>query len=306
MTSRNSPPALVLLAVFLSAIAPLGAQQSGQQKTVDVEGEALAKAQELYASGQYEECFGIVSQAIETYQSAATRRPSKSIARLYGLSALLAYTFRDPGYEQKVDEQLAKGLEIDLDLDLGDPAEVPPFVLERFSKVKAAYFARFSRTARRNAIGAFWALVLEPTVLQNLSLLQPGIVYTFNINESFALDAELRFPLQLPIWNSIRGQLGLIWYPSFRIEKIATGMSFSYTFGLDKLTTYTHSVSLGGRMEFLTRSGFGFVANAELLRADLVIGSENLAKPPTYNTVPFLGLLQVVFANVTIYAFYAF
>jgi hypothetical protein len=160
--------------------------------------------------------------------------------------------------------------------------------------------------ARRSAVGVFGALVLEPTVFQNISLLQPGISFTFNITDAFSLDTELRFPLQLPLWSSIRGQAGLLWFPTFRVEKIATGISLYYIFGLDDLSTYSHSLSFGGRMEYITRSGIGLAGNAELLRADLVFGRTAPATPPAYTQIRFLGLGRIVFANITIYIFYSF
>jgi hypothetical protein len=293
-----------ILLVMTAVHAP--AQQPPQPSPSDIAGEALESAQKLFDSGKYEECLEVVTRTIGEYETGGARYPWISMSRIYGLSALLAYTFRESGYETEVDMLLRKALVLNPDLDLGNPAVVPPFVLDRLVKARSAYLAQFSRSVRRNALGLFCALVLEPTVLQNPLLLQPGIAYTFNLSNAFSVDAELRFPLQFPIWNSIRGQVGVVWYPSFQIEKISTGISFSYMFGLDNLTTFMHSLSLGGRGEFVLRSGLGFAANAELLRVNLIIGTNNVPQPPSYSNVPFLGLFQVVFANINIYVFYTF
>jgi hypothetical protein len=143
-------------------------------------------------------------------------------------------------------------------------------------------------------------------VLLNPLLVQPGISYTFNVTENLSLLADFRFPLQLPLWNSVRGQFGMIWYPTFSIEKLATGVSLTYTFALDNLSAYTHSISFGGRAEFLTRLGLGVVGNAELVRVDLIVGGTQATTSPSYSEIPLLGLLHIVFANITLYVYYAF
>lgn len=300
----------IIAALLLSAAAYCraeAAQTTQAPNAAIVAQEKLARAEELFAGGDYPGARDFVAGCIAEYEGKKASYPASVIARLYVLDALVAYAFRDEGYAERVDQSLRCGLAIDLDLDIGNPAEIPVFVQERFNKLKAEELARYSRIARRSAVGLFCALVLEPTVLQNPSLLQPGISYSFNLNDAFSLDAEIRFPLQLPLYNSIRGQIGLLWYPSFRVERICTGISLFYMFGLDNLATYTHSLSFGGRVDFLTRSGFGVGGNAELVRTDLVIGTSASAKTPSYTAVPLLGgLMRVVFSNITLYAYYAF
>lgn len=305
----------LLAAVMALALIPahgVFCQAEAPQAPPDLSKEAkeiLDMAQALYVSGAYEQCQETVSKAVKDFESGAKSYPNASMAKLYGLNALLAFTFRgedrEEDYKKRVDEELHKGLELDLNFTLGDPATIPPFVLERLSTVKESYLAQFSRTSRRNTVSLFGALVLDPTIFQNMSLLQPGIGYSVNLTDSLTLAFDLRFPLQLPIWNSIRGQVGLIWYPTFQIERIATGLSFFSVFGLDNLDTYTLSLSVGGRVEYLTRLGFGIIANAELLRVDLMMGPGNPLQPTTYNTTP-LGFFRIVFANFTVYLTYTF
>jgi hypothetical protein len=291
--------------VFLAVQGVCG-QEGTPAAGPEVSQRKLEEARALYVSGEYEECRELVSQYLEEYESGDTRLLPRVTAAMYALDALLAYTFREEGFEQKIDRQLKKGLELDLGLDLGDPAEVPPFILNRFSRIRSAYLEQFSRVTRRHGIGLFGALVLEPTMLVNPLLLQPGIAYSFNLTENWSITADFRFPLQWPLWNSIRGQIGVVWYPTFSIEKLATGVSFAYTFGLDNLSAFTHSISFGGRAEYLTRMGIGIVGNAELVRANLMVGSTQAVTPPTFSQIPFLGLLQFVFANINIYIYYAF
>jgi len=306
MRAGRAASAILLAVASLIGALPVSGQQPAAPSAAEIAQEELRKGEELYAAGEYPDCQALVSRLIAESEAGSSSLPPRIMARIHRLDALLAYAFRDEGYAERIETQLRKGLALDLDLEIGDPAEVPPIVLDLFAKVKTAYLAQFSRTARRNAVGISGALVLEPTVFQNPSLLQPGIFYTYNLTESLTLDFELRMPLQLPIWNSIRGQAGLVWYPASQVERIVTGVSFAYQFGLDALSVFTHSLSFGGKMEFLARSGFGLAGNAELLRVDLVLGTSASPQPPKYTQIPFLGLLQVVFANITLYAFYAF
>jgi len=307
-TRKRSGPAIVLAAVFLAAAVTLPAA-TGEQSPAALAAaavETLQKAQQLYAAGNYQDSRTVVEPFLAAYETAPASYPSGTVARLYRLQALLVYTFREEGYAEEIAALLGKAVVLDIDLEIGDPAEVPAFVIDTFTRVRNAYLARFTRTARRSAVGVFAALVLEPTVFQNLSLLQPGVSYTFNLNAQFSLDAQLRFPLQFPLWNSIRGQVGVLWFPSFRVEKITTGLSLAYIFGIDELSTFTGSLSFGGRMEFVTRSGFGLAGAAELLRADLVFGNQAPTPPPSYTQIPFLGVGRIVFANITLAVFYVF
>ncbi len=294
-------------AVFLFLCAALsGWGADAAPSAAEIAAERLTGAQELFDSGQYDECLALVSQTVKEYESDKTPYPWGPMAGIYGISALLAFTFRESGYEAEVDALLLKAVTLNPDIVLGSPAVVPPFVLERLAKVREGYLSRFSRTKRRTTVGLFGALVLEPTVLTNPLLLQPGVSYSFNLSESLTVEAGLRFPLQIPLWNSIRGQVGLVWYPAFRIEKISTGISVSYLFGLDNLTTFMHSISVGGKAEIVLRSGLGFAVNAELLRANLIIGTDILPEVPSYSSVPFLGLFNFAFANITLNAFFTF
>jgi hypothetical protein len=299
-------PLIICAAILLSAPMHLAAQAAQPQGAAAAAQEKLSQAEELFKAGQYEQARDLVSTSVADYEARAAAAPTAVKVRLYVLQALIAYAFRDEGYAAQVDQSLLKGLQLDLDLDLGNPAEIPPFIQERFAKLKADELARYSRGARRSTVGLFGALVLEPTVLQNPSLLQPGLSYGFNLNDNFTLNAEVRFPLQIPL--PIRGQIGLLYYPTFRVERVSTGISLYYVFSLDQLqlTTYTHSLSFGGRMDYLSRSGFGIGGNVEIARADLTIVAGSVAAPPAYTTLPVFGPVRIAFANITIHAYYAF
>lgn len=298
-------------ACFLLALGALsvGAQQQEQAPTpTEIATRHLTEAERLWTEGKYEECRAEVRIGLESVAPGFLSPPSllRALGRLHALDALLAYTFRDEGYADQVDRALSTALELDPYMEIGDPSEVPAFVVTRWNKLRDAYLARFSRTARPNGLGIFAAMVLEPTVFTNPAVLQPGFTWSRSLGPRTSLEADFRFPLQWPPWSSIRGQLGLVVFPAYSVEKVSTGISVAYVFGLDQLATYTHSLSLGGRAEWISRSGFGVAANAELVRIDLVVGTTQVTEPPRYTEIPLLGFLNVVFANVTLYVFYVF
>jgi len=303
------------VSVLFVALALVGAAADGQERPpaarISPQESATAKlveAERLYHAGTYDEARMLVEAALEEVrQGVKVVTPSLAgvLARLHALAALLEYAFRDEGFEARIDERLQQALERNPYLDLGDPAEVPAFVQTRFRRLRTAYLARFSRSERRSSLGISTALVLEPTVLADPSVLQPGLSYSYNLSEYVSLDAGLRFPLVWPPWNSIRGQIGLTYYPTFLVERVVTGITFSYLFGLDELATFTHSLAIGGRAEYLSRGGLGIAMNAELLRANIVM-TGGILEPPQGTEINLLGLLNIVFANLSLQVFYAF
>jgi hypothetical protein len=307
------------IAVCVAAFALAGAVVHGAEQPVEkrpspyrLAPERLAEAERLYHDGSYEEARALVEESLEEVRQEVklvTPKLDGVLARLHALAALLEYAFREDGFEARIDERLQQALEHDPYLDLGDPAEVPAFVQTRFRRLQADYLARFSRMERRTSLGITSALVLEPTVIDQPSILQPGLSYTFNLGEYVSLEAGIRFPLVWPPWNSIRGQVGLIYYPTFRVERVITGITFSYLFGLDveepEGATYMHSLAVGGRAEYLWRSGLGIAMHAELLRANIAIANGTL-EPPEGTEINLLGLLNIVFPNLSLNVFWAF
>ena len=192
-------------------------------------------------------------------------------------------------------------------MDIGSAREVPFYLIERYGIIRDKYLSQYSRTTRRHSRGIFGALILEPTVIQDLSLLQPGLHYSYNMSKALSLVMDVRFPLQLPIRESIRGQIGCFWFPNYGVEKIHMGLSGFYLFGLDKLTTYTHSLAFTGNMELITRWGLGFAGSVELLRLDLIFGLSNISELPIYKSRSIgESFLRVVFTNINFYVFFVF
>ncbi len=313
MTRRSlmllSAPALCVLYLLVAASPLLAQQKDAGRSSADQEAArmVLQQAEDLYKAGDYQGCADILEQSIADSEAGRASFPRRAMARIHVLEALIAYTFRDDGYEERVSRSLKAALVLDLNVEVGDPAEVPPYIIERFALVKKEYLAGFTRSARRNTLGFVGAMVLEPTIFTDLSVLQPGLFYSFNFSDTLTLESELRVPLRSPIWNSIRGQIGLIWFPTFKVESVSMGISTTYMFGLDNLTTYTHSLSFGGQGEIVSRSGFGVGANVEMLRIDLILGITEPSELPSYRGISFLGnFVRVVFANIRMFAFWTF
>ena len=301
----------LLALLFFLLLLPVSAysQQTSKSRTEEAKNK-LESALNLYSSGEYEECKILLDSYIRDDESKEAYFPNNIMARIYSLKALISYAYRDEreDYKEEIRGLLLKSLEHNPYHEIGDPSEIPPFVLNTFSKVKEEYLSQFSRVSRRISLGILGALVIDPTVLNNPSLLQPGLFFSYNLSKTWSLGFDLRFPLTLPIWDSIRGQIGLIWYPSFRVEKISTAISTYYVFALDNLSTYTHSLSLGGQAEIIYRSGFGFGARAELLRVDLILGLSDAGDLPDYKSISLFkeSFLRITFANTIIYLFYTF
>ena len=303
---------LLLLTVLLALLPVLPAQAAEEKEPSkkDLAEALLKQAENLYAEGAYEECRDFLKNAITRAENDEIYLPGPVLARLYLLEALIAYAFRVEGeeYREEIIELLQRAVATDLNLDIEDPARYPPYILELFRSTRREYMAPYARLSRRFSVGILGALVIDPTVLSDPSLLQPGLLFSYNLRESLSLVSSLRLPLSLPLWASVRGQIGLAWYPSFRVEKISTSIVSSYVFSLDDLSTFTHSFSLAGAGEYVFRSGFGFAARAELLRVDLILGQAESGDLPGYRSISLLGesFLRATFANASIYFFYTF
>jgi hypothetical protein len=272
--------------------------------------ESLQTVEGLYEGGEYERCRELLDSYLEQQRTRAVLFPNRTLARFYRLRALLAYAFRGEGeqYQQEVHDLLLKAFELDPDLEPGKPSQVPPYVYSTFLELKEEYLARFSRQARRWNLGLLAALVIDPTLLNDPSVLQPGLFFAYNFSERWSLIADLRLPLSSPVWKSIRGEAGMAWYPTFRVRKLSPSISASYQFALDNLETYTHSVSIVGQADLITRSGLGFALRAELIRLDLILGLTNASELPSYRSAKLFGdsFIRVTFANMNFLVFWTF
>jgi hypothetical protein len=305
---RLGVPALLLL-LCASALCPRAGAQASTSNRQEEARLRLAQAESLYSGGDYERCGRLLDGYIEEHRSRAFRLLGRERGRVYGLRALVAYALRGEGegYKEEVRLYLWSALEANPELELGAPAEVPVFVLDLFYKLKQEYLAQFSRSTKRWSLGLLGAVVIDPTVVQDPSLLQPGLYACYNLSEAWSLLGDLRLPMSAPVWGSIRGQAGVAWFPYYNIRKINPCFILTYQFALDNLETYTHSLSLGGQSELVSRKGLGFGMRVEFLRLDLILG-QNVGDVPAYRSIALFGtdFLRASFANTNFLIFYRF
>jgi hypothetical protein len=99
----------------------------------------------------------------------------------------------------------------------------------------------------------------------------------------------------------------MAWFPYYNIRKINPCFTLTYQFALDNLKTYTHSLSLGGQSEIVSRAGLGFGMRVEFLRVDLILGRD-AGDVPSYRSIALFGtdFLRASFANTNFLIFYRF
>ncbi len=294
---------LIFLSIIIFQISGADLENYDPEKPEDM----ISAAAILYENGKYDECMTLLDQLIADYELHKLEISKKKFAVVYYQRALITYAFREEGYAEEIEAFFLKAVELNISLEIEKPASTPPYILERFISIRQEYLNKFSRTTRRNNLGIFGALVLEPTIFSDPNLLQPGIHYSFNLNEQISLGIDFRFPLEIPIWNSIRGQAGVTIYPIYSIESFFTGYSVYYMFALDELSRYTHSLSFSAQLEYIYRSGIGFAFSAEVFRLDLFWDSEGDEDRPNYGSLDLIGnLLRLSFANMSFFVYYTF
>lgn len=296
--------------LLLLAANPLDAKEQEKRNQQEEAAYLLEIAQGQYEAGDYQYCLRTLDGYIADHTSKTFVFPHVQMAQVYRLRALLAYAFRGDGdaYRNEVRRYLEAALVENPEVELGSPSEIPVYVQELFYQVRDEYLERFSRTSRRFTIGLLGAFVIDPTLLIDPSFLQPGIYFSYNLSDHWSLNTDLQIPLSLPIWDAIRGQIGFSWYPDFSITRINTSIALSYAFSLDKLVTYTHSLSIAGQAERISRMGLGAGVRVEVLRLDLILGSFNSSDLPTYRSVPLFGetALRASYANMNFFITYTF
>jgi hypothetical protein len=296
--------------LLLLAAGPLAAQEQEERDQQEEAAYRLEIVQGQYEAGDYRSCLRTLDGYIADHNSKRFVFPHAQMARVYRLRALVAYAFRGDGdaYREEVREYLRSALVEDPEIELGSPWEIPVVVQELFYQVREEYLERFSRTSRRFTVGLLGALVIDPTLLVDPAFLQPGIYFSYNLSDSWSLISDLQIPLSLPIWDAIRGQVGLAWYPDFSITRINTCIALAYAFSLDNLQTYTHSISIGGQAERISRTGLGAGVRVEVLRLDLILGTFDSTDIPTYRSVALFGesAFRASYANMNFFITYTF
>jgi hypothetical protein len=305
---RNVYASMVAI-LFLLAASGVQAQEPTKRSQQEEAAYRLKVAHGLYQEGDYQNCLSTLDSYVADHKSKTFVFPHGQMAEVYRLRALLAYAFRGEGeqYRQEVRDYLLAALVEDPEVELGSPSEVPAFVQEMFYEVREDYLGRYSRTSRRFSLGLLAALVIDPTEVTDPSRLQPGIYFSYNLSDRWSLISVLRIPLTRPIWDAIRGQAGFAWYPDFNITRINPSISLSYVFSIDNLDTFTHSLSIAGQVERISRMGLGVGVLVEALRLDLIRGVDT-GELPQYRSLELFGqsALRASFANMNIFVTYTF
>jgi len=267
----------------------------------------LDVAKRLYAEGNYAACRLFIDETITMMEENQLSHTPKILSSFYILKSFVIYAFREEGYQDQIEQLLLTAIEIYIHYEFEDPREVPLYMLEQFRRIKSEYLSQFLKSTRRHTIGIYGGFILQPSVLENPAVIQPGIHYAFNLSDSWALWINIAIPTQIPILETINGSIGATWFPSFKIETISLGLSIAYAFKLEHYENYTHSILFEGYGEVVFRSGLGFGASVELLRFDLLLGSEGM-ELPEYGYIDLFpeSTLRLAFANLHFYLFYTF
>jgi len=228
----------------------------------------------IYANGDYAGCRFAIDELMSLEKEKKLELSFFQMAKIYSYKALVAYAFREEGYQDEVKRNLLRAVQTDLNFDFEDYAIIPAYVVDVFIKTKREYHDMFSKTTRRHTMGIYGSLTAIPTILDNPEYLKPGVHYSYNFSESFMLVTDVEFPATANIFNSITGRVGIAWFPSFKVETVSMGLLTLYGIKLEKNTNALHVVSFEGYGEFILRLGLGLAVSIELLRMDLVFGDE--------------------------------
>jgi hypothetical protein len=296
-----------VLLFFMVLGSGLSAQGNKTETSLAEAWEMLAKAQELYGKGDYKACLSLVNEFLSEAEKKPNLYTPQVLAAFYVLKSFVVYAFREEGYQEEINRLLLLAVQNDIRYEFEDPTTVPLYVLEQFRRIKREYLAQFLKSTRRHVLGLYGGLILQPSVLKNPAIIQPGIHYAYNLSDAWALWINLAFPTQIPLLESIQGSLGATWFPTFNVETVSLGLSMAYAFKLEHYESLTHSILFEGYGEVIFRFGLGFGASVELLRFDLFFGGEGMELPEYGNIELFPNSsLRIAFANLRFYLFYTF
>jgi len=304
---------IILFLLLFIGVTDLIPAQEKKLTPDEIAWNRVTKAEQFYFESEFENCHTVVESCIQAIEKKSEYYPVKVQALFYRLKAYLLYAFREAGYEEAIRDCFMLAIELDPDLETHEPGMIPSYVFNCFRAVKNEYLSRFSRMQRRQTLGVFGALILDSAALINsLDYIQPGIHYSLNLTDILSLALDMRLPLQL-FYNSgfsLRGQLGFLLFPAFRIEKLHMGISIYYLFNWDNIFTnqsFAQAVSFCNQSEIIFRNGLGFGANVEILRLDILGITDKTQTAPDYSSFYLIpGLLRTVIANISVFIFYTF
>lgn len=262
------------------------------------------KTIELYKAGEYEKCREKVDEYIYEFEEQDIYYQASITSYFYVLKAMVSYAFREDGYKEEIENLFNNAIQINLNLEIGDVATVPPFLLELFNKTKKEYLSQYSKTAKRNTFGFVMTLVCtDPFDGSNL---QPGIYYAFNITDSVSINADVKVPIQGQFWNFWRIKLGGLWYRDFRVEKLVYALGLNGILKINNWTLQTISFSFCGHGEYISRNGFGLAADVELLHVDLNFIQDESEEITNLSEIGQGSVFELFFTNLDFYIVFTF
>jgi hypothetical protein len=303
--------------LLAAALSLLGASalfaQTGNADTADAQGSGLSEegqivrdVQARYAKAEYEHCHEIISDALERADAGTLHFPTYYLAEIRVYQALLAYAFREPGFEKDVEDFLQQAIELNINYDFTDYGVIPTYVLEQFLKIKREYLSRFSKTSRRNSLGIYVMTSYLSTFVTSPEFINLGLHYAFNLSDNVSLFLDGEFPLSEQIFNLLQFRVGAIWFPTYKVETVSLGLGLLYSLKIENWTAFINVVSFEGYGEFVFRFGLGVGASVELLRMDILMGEGTF--PDVVGSVPLFSsdYARFTFANLRFYIFWNF
>jgi hypothetical protein len=290
---------------FAQAAAPAGPQAAVDAPNLSEEGRIVGEVQKLYAAAGYEACRALIRSALERVDAGELHFPDFYLAQVRVYQALLAYAFRETGFEKEVEGFLLQAVALDLNYDFTDYTLIPTYVLEQFVRIRRDYLARFSKTTRRHSVGLYAMTSNLPQFFETRQFLNLGLHYSLNLSEFFSLLVDTEVPLSEDLFSLLQFRTGAVWFPSFKVETMSLGLGLLYSLKVEDWKAFTHVLTFEGYGEFIFRFGLGVGASVELLRFDLLLGSGSFTE---LGSVPFFSgdKVRFSFANLRFYVFWTF
>ncbi len=300
---------LPLVMGLLWTAAPLWAQADAAAAPaggLSAEGRIVQDVKQKYANAEYESCRTLIRRTLEQADAGTLHFPNFYLAEIRVYQALLAYAFREAGYEKEIETFLQYAIESDINFDFTDYALVPTYVLEQFLRIRRTYLRRFSKTTRRHNLGVYGMASSLTTFIQEAQYFNLGLHYGLNLSDNFTLFFDGEFALSQDFFNLMQFRVGTVWFPSTRVEAASLGLGVFYSLKIEDWTAFINVISIEGYGEIILRAGLGVGASVELMRLDILMGSGTFPTSTGYVPLFASDYVRFSFANLRIYLFWNF
>jgi hypothetical protein len=304
--------ALVFVPTAVFAQASTAPAEPSPAPTLSPEAQALANVKALYAGAKFEECRAAIENALALQASGDLHFLFYQLAEMYVYQALIVYAFRETAAavssaeKEKIESLLQKAVELDINYDFNDYTAFPAYILDKYRRIKEAYLAQFSKSARRHNLGIHVMMSYLSASLSSPQNFTLGIHYAFNLSDALGLVADFEVPFTERFYNMMKFRVGAIWFTSFRVETFSLGLGLFNSLSPEaNWTAFTDSVSFEGYGEIIFRFGLGMGASIEVVRGDFLFGAATF--PAIENVSVFSSdKVRLGFANVRLYLFWTF